>query len=354
LKLSEKALYKGIERVLGSVTVAKGLNMLERGNLIASKWGKFADPVAVGLDATRFDQHFGEQALRYEHSVYNGWHNDPELRKLLRWQLVNDGLYNSDEGKVTYRVRGCRMSGDMNTSSGNCLVMCAMVSTYGEQRDVQTELVNDGDDCVVFLERRDLNRYLDGLHDWFLELGFDMKQEDPVYEIEQVEFCQAHPINIGGGQYVMVRDPKMSISKDSLILKPNLTHIDGLSAWMWTVGDAMSAACGGIPVLGEFYQMYRRNGKRVEKLDFAGDMWWYNHVSKGMASRRGLPVLDETRLSFYLAFGMLPDEQVAVEEHFRRTTIPSRYPQRPTVNTLGTSNLSVSIANLILDAENQI
>jgi hypothetical protein len=353
LKCSEKALYLGIARVLGSVTVAKGLNMLERGNLVAQKWGKFSDPVAVGLDASRFDQHFGVDALKFEHSVYNSWHNSPELRRLLRWQLVNTCEYNSDEGKVAYEVRGCRMSGDMNTSSGNCLVMCAMVSTYGQQRDVRTELINDGDDCVVFMERRDLLRWMDGLQEWFLELGFNMKVEDPVSEIEKVVFCQANPIHIGGGEYIMVRNPKMSISKDSVILKPNLTHVDGLSAWMWAVGDAMSAACGGIPVLGEFYQMYRRNGKQVAKLDFLGEMWWYNTISKGMAQRRGLPVKPETRLSFYIAFGILPDEQVVIEDHFRRTTVPSRHPQRPTVNTLGNSNLSETIAKIILDAEEQ-
>lgn len=353
LKLSEKALYKGIENVFGSVTVAKGLNMLERGELINNKWNRFRDPVAVGLDAKRFDQHVSVPALRFEHSVYNSWHREPELAKLLKMQLVNRGVYNSDEGRVEFTVQGCRMSGDMNTSSGNCLLMCGMVHAYTSEKHLTMELINDGDDCVVFMEKRDLGKFMGGLREWFLEMGFNMKVEEPVYEIEKVEFCQAHPINIGDDTYIMVRDPIMSMSKDSLILTPNLTHTDGLRAWMWSVGDACSATCGGIPVLGSFYEMYRRGGTRVEKLESGFDMWWYRAGSKGLAHRRGAPVLPITRYSYYIAFGQTPDEQIVLEEHYNKMLLPAGQPQRPSVDNLTFSKLDQDYTTLLQNAADQ-
>jgi hypothetical protein len=33
---------------------------------------------------------------------------------------------------LKYQVEGCRMSGDMNTSSGNCMIMVALVYSYME------------------------------------------------------------------------------------------------------------------------------------------------------------------------------------------------------------------------------
>jgi hypothetical protein len=194
---------------------------------------------------------------------------------------------------------------------------------------------------------------MDGLRNWFLDMGFNMKVESPVYEIEKVEFCQAHPIYIGHGEYIMVRNPIMSMSKDSLILTPNLTHPDGLRAWMWSVGDACSAVCGGIPVLGSFYEMYRRGGKRVEKLEKTFDMWWYRAGSKGLSHRRGAPVLPETRLSYFVAFGQLPDEQMALEAHYDSMSMPAGQPQRPSVENLSISKLALDYTRLLYNAEEQ-
>jgi len=68
----EKTLYRAIARLYGEPTVMKGYNANETGKLFATKWLKYRRPVAVGLDASRFDQHVSKQALQFEHSVYNG------------------------------------------------------------------------------------------------------------------------------------------------------------------------------------------------------------------------------------------------------------------------------------------
>lgn len=90
LKPLEHGVYKAIKQLFGEITVAKGLNAMEVGALIQDKFGRHPQCVAIGLDASRFDQHVSLQALRWEHSIYNRHFNDPELAKLLSWQLKKD------------------------------------------------------------------------------------------------------------------------------------------------------------------------------------------------------------------------------------------------------------------------
>jgi hypothetical protein len=45
------------------VVCAKGLNCFELGEVISSNWDEFLDPVAVGIDAHRFDQHVCKDML---------------------------------------------------------------------------------------------------------------------------------------------------------------------------------------------------------------------------------------------------------------------------------------------------
>lgn len=328
IKHLEKPLFDAIGKVWGSPVVAKGLNMLQQGNLIANKWSRFANPVAIGVDAKRFDQHVSEDALAWEHSVWNSWCRDPELKWLLRQQLVNTCSGLTPEGRARYTVRGCRMSGDMNTSSGNCLLMCAMIWEYSRYRGVSTELVNNGDDCTVFMERSDVEKFLKGFRGWFLQMGFDMVVETPVYEIEKIEFCQAHPVHVGSGNYLMVRNILSTMAKDSAALVP-FTHPESVSSWLASVGQCGIATYGGIPVLHQYYNMFCRSGRVVPKLTQGWrDSWWYLSQSAGL-NRQQCEVLPETRLSFYVAFGITPAEQEAMEDEFRARIVDARQPRSP-------------------------
>lgn len=314
LRPAEHLLYAGIARVWGDVTVAKGLNGAQVGNAIRDKWHCFNHPVAVGLDASRFDQHVSKEALEWEHMVYNNWMRSSELRHLLRQQLINTGVGYTPDGKLKFTVEGCRMSGDMNTSSGNCLLMCAMVWVYVNDRNINAKLINNGDDCVVFMESTDLLRFQDGLREQFLAWGFNMKVEDPVYELEKIEFCQAHPIHVGANNYVMVRNLEAALSKDSVaLIQAQNKH--SVASWCASVGEAGSALYGGIPVLGAMSEAFARQGERKGKWEVTYEKSGRDFLARGM-NRRGLPVLPETRLSYYIAFGLLPDEQVQMEHYF--------------------------------------
>lgn len=76
----------------------------------------------------------------------------------------------------------------MNTSSGNCFTMVGLVYSYMTSLGIKWRLANNGDDCVLMVERRDLNK-LQGLCKWFSEMGFTMESEGSVDVFEQIVFC---------------------------------------------------------------------------------------------------------------------------------------------------------------------
>jgi len=329
LRPIEHRVYGAIARIFGEPTVLKGFNSEQTGQVFVDKWSRYRNPVAIGLDASRFDQHVSVEALKWEHSVYNGIFQSKELRKLLSWQLHNHATGYCRDGKLKYVTEGCRMSGDMNTAMGNCLIMCALVHCYLSVRGVRGSLANNGDDCTVIIESTDLLKFQEGLTEWFLEMGFNMKVETPVYDIEGIEFCQTHPV-FDGERYIMVRSFPKAIAKDCLSLK-ELQSPNVCKAWMDAVGQGGLSLCGGIPVYQEVYSSYiraaagieikktRQSSKRRHRLpdaELTGGLAW---LSKGM-QRRYSTVSDEARFSFYLAFGTTPEQQMALEDYYRTAT----------------------------------
>jgi hypothetical protein len=316
LKPIEHEVYRAIGKVFGSPVVVKGMNAQQRGRLIASKWSEFKHPVAVGLDAKRFDQHTSEQALKWEHSVYlRHYKNDPKLRELLSWQLSNKGFGRCQDGDIFYQTRGSRMSGDMNTALGNVLIMCGLMWTYMETLEIKYEFVNDGDDCILIVEQRDEGR-LGTLIPWFREMGYIMEREPSVTCLERVVFCQAQPV-FDGSEYRMVRDPRVCLSKDLISFKSCRHEEEWLSA-RTAIGECGLALAGDIPVFWRFYQMLCGDRRRAP--NWGNDLPGMFFLSRGMEQKCQEPTSD-TRLSFYLAFDVTPDEQIAIENEYSTARI---------------------------------
>jgi hypothetical protein len=309
--LFEKELCAGFQRVWGYPVVLKGLNAHQVGGWLATHWQAFERPVAVGLDASRFDQHVSREALSWEHSIYNAVFRSKELARLLSWQLDNRGVARVEGHRVDYEVSGKRMSGDINTGMGNCLLMASMVIAYRESIGVKFRLANNGDDCVLFVEAVDLPR-LDGLDGWMLDFGFTLTREEPVYVLEKVEFCQAQPVQCATG-WRMVRNPLTAMSKDcvSLLGWDNQTNFQ---SWAGAIGSCGLALTTGVPVWQSWYQRLVDIG-RVPS-EGAAERVWDSGLGY-MAS--GVPpacITEDCRYSFYLAFGILPDMQLALEAEY--------------------------------------
>lgn len=309
LKLFEKELCRGFGQVFGYPVILKGMNAHDVGGWMATHWQQFRQPVAVGLDASRFDQHVSYDALRFEHSVYNGVFRSPELARLLRWQLHNHGIARVEGHRVDYEIRGCRMSGDINTGMGNCLLMSAIVIAFMESVGIRYRLANNGDDCVVFCEADDLPR-LSGIDAWFLDFGFTLTREEPVFVLEEVEFCQAHPVLCSTG-WRMVRDPRTAMSKDCVSLLGWDTP-KAFGQWAHAIGSCGISLTRGVPVWEAWYNRLLRVGEGYCRDGVEEAVWdsGLGYMARGVPAGQ---VDDMARYSFYRAFGILPDLQEALE-----------------------------------------
>jgi hypothetical protein len=214
------------------------------------------------------------------------------------------------------------MSGDINTSLGNCLIMCGLVWQYLDELGIKGRLANNGDDCIVVFSRRHLSRFMFSLEAWFLKFGFTMKVEPPALYFEAIEFCQTHPVWTPDG-WVMVRDPRTAIAKDLVSLQPLDTS---LAAYLGAVGECGLAATGGIPVFQEFYKSMLVAGKPSKLAEVSHMLGGLRFLAAGMKRVYG-DIHPKTRASFEAAFGLLPDEQVHLETWLRDHPINPGQPQ---------------------------
>lgn len=318
----EKSMYKALGSEWGedNEVVMKGMTVEEVAGVLRKKWLKFKSPVAVGLDASRFDQHVSRPALKWEHSIYMRiFDNNPELYQLLKQQLNNKGYAYVDGHKLKFEACGTRASGDMNTSLGNCIIMCTLVREYLRSKGIIAELLNNGDDCLVIMEKSDLYKIAD-LADWFLDFGFEMEVEEPVFVFEQCVFCQTQPVLLDPvtDSYVMVRQPGAAFGKDALSLAVS-TEL-GYRQWSYQVGVGGSALYGDMPVFCELYKAYKRNGveSNVKNSLIISDSGFMRMSAKPRVRGefRGT-ISDDTRVSFYKAFGYIPSVQIAMENELK-------------------------------------
>lgn len=318
LKHAEHRFFDAINHAFGSrtpATVIKGFNADDSAAVLRSKWDCFRRPVAIGLDATKFDMHVSRYALKYEHSFYtNLFPGISELRKLLRQQLVNQGVARAQDGSVKFRMEGTRCSGDLNTSLGNCILMCAMIWSYAKELNIDIELANNGDDCVVFMEEREARVFREGVPTWFRRRGFSMQVEDDATEFEQIEFCQTHPVELSTG-WRMVRNLSAVMRKDPMCLIP-VPNGKVYRKWLGAVGTCGGKLSSGVPVHEAVYEVFSRHGVDSGKLLHEV---YRNRSQLQLASGIATAHTDaRSRVSYYYAFGVLPDDQIQLERYYQQ------------------------------------
>jgi hypothetical protein len=318
IKAIEPVIYRALDRLFGQRTVMKGRNADQRGSAIHKAWKRYVKPAAIGIDASRWDQHVSAALLWFEISVYWSIIACSWFKYLLRMLLHNVGFVRCPDGTIKYQVDGSRMSGDMNTALGNVLLMCLCIWSYLRGKSFHVSLINDGDDCVLICESEHVNQFSD-LSEWFARLGFVMKVEKPVYVLEEIEFCQSRPVEVAPGVYRMVRDPRVTLDKDLCSVKPIFTR-DDFDFHRSAVAQCGLSLAGDVPVYNEFYRgllpdtISRRMQKRLKlrPLETGAD-----YLSLGMHHEYVAEPWQGTRISFAKAFGIQPDEQVALERRYR-------------------------------------
>lgn len=297
--------------------IAKGLNSVQRAELLKTKLAAFRSPRVLSLDASRFDKHVSLELLQVEHSVYLTSNPHPEFRKLLAMQLKSK-IFSSTG--ICYKVRGRRMSGDMNTAAGNCVLMILMIATFADAIDLRVwDCVDDGDDVLLIVESEDVDIVVERLAKDFLEFGMEMKVEAPVASIHEVEFCQSRVVEYAPDRFKFVRDYRKVISK----------ALCGIRHWqdphyrrkvLRAIGSCELVLNLSVPVLQAFAIAIIRNvGRGAGLLDYAPD----GLRSRALRDARSLdidldaceprPIMDCARVSFEQAFGLSVVEQLQLE-----------------------------------------
>lgn len=322
LRPIEEKLYlfsQASDGVANSRNVAKGLNSVERAELLVRKASCFQDPVYVTLDASRFDKHVSEALLKIEHSVYRHCNQDPVFEKLLNMQLLNRCF--SSLG-ISYVARGRRMSGDMNTAIGNVILMLVMMIAYCRHilNLAVWDCLDDGDDIVVIIERRDVFRFRANLCSSFESFGMEMKMDEACESIHDVEFCQSRVVEYQPSRFKFVRDYRAVFSKAT----------SGVRNWMdpifrtrviHAIGTCELVLGLGVPILQSYALALLRNSSGIKDvLKHAPDGLKARALrdakSLGVSINKCLlpqPILRCSRESFAQAFNCTEAEQLRIE-----------------------------------------
>lgn len=335
LKLAQylKPIEHGLYRLKGGFCglpvgrlIAKGRNYWERAEDMKRKWDRFQRPVVISIDASRFDAHVKEEHLNLvEHEVYRTAWNDNFLAQLLSWQLVNKG---KTAGGIKYKLRGGRMSGDMNTALGNCVLMVCFVGASLE--GVEYDLYDDGDDCLIFCEQRDEQEVRDRVNASMTSWGFNIKFENRATKFEEIAFCQTHPIRVGE-RWLTVREPGKVLGFGVAGTKFLNNGDRSRDVYIRTLGVCGLATNPGVPLLQKYYWKLCSLTEGVPIRPGICEM--FVGLSKQATAMTGKKVWDlvpevreitgETRSSFESAFGYSVEEQLLIERNIDDLTVDS-------------------------------
>jgi len=186
--------------------------------------------------------------------------------------------------------------------------MASIVLGYFEQKGLKARLHNNGDDCMVILDAKDL-RAMDDIDEWFREFGFKLTQERPVYCFEEIQFCQTQPVLLSTG-WRMIRDPRVSMSKDRISIH-KWDDENNFNEWRNAIATCGLHLCTGVPMLEAWYRKLwvPHQGTRYKDIVRREGL---GRLSLNISSEA--VITETTRYSFYLAFGILPDQQRAFED----------------------------------------
>lgn len=304
----EESLWKLCEQ--GIPVFSKKLNTFTTAQALIDAASRFSDPVFVLLDHSKFDSSVSKPWLEVEHQFYQKVLPDLHIAKALQQQLHNEG---KTHGNIRYRCEGRRMSGDYNTSLGNSLINYFVIEDVF--RDVLHFALINGDDSVVTLERSDLAKVNLGSEVW-ASYGFKTTV-GIVSELEEIDFCQAHPIQIRPGKWRMVREPRRAVSRSLISVKRY--RGEGWYRLAASMGQSELACSDGVPIMQSWanYMLRAGRGRKVIQSELTRTARHESCLSPTVKAVQPI-----ARDSFHRAFGIDAEEQKRIERWLDTTTTP--------------------------------
>jgi hypothetical protein len=226
------------------------------------------------------------------------------------------GFVRCKDGTIKYRVEGRGMSGDMDTSLRNIVIMVCLFIALFIELGGRYSLLNDGDDNGTMCEEEDVAELRESAPAHFHRAGFIMEIEETVSVFEHIDFCQTHPV-WDGARYIMCRDPRIVLSKDLYCIK-SITNEREWNTQRLSVGQCGLSLAGNLPIFNEFYSMLCRGAGT--KVDANMEETGFARLARGVEAKYAEPTA-ECRASFYRAFGILPELQIGLERLYRESNL---------------------------------
>jgi len=313
-----------------SHVIVKGLNTHDRIRLVHQFVEELGDCTVISCDGKSFDAHVCEGAIREEWAFYKavgkcaGWGNEirKEMLAMEHQQINNRFRCYAQDGMVKGRIRGNRMSGDRNTGAGNCVICVLFVLSYFEDAEIPNRkyrLIDDGDDFFILVSNDIAERVERELPQWMSTLN----QETEVLsggrvstdKMEAIEFCQARPVWCANG-YRFIRDPHRVTNVYMRSARWYNTRADAEMYWA-AISQAELLINRGVPILYAFFKALSKHSKGAKPCQSQLRRFYLKSALESQVllhdSELTDEISDDTRLSFYKAFGIAPAEQLIIE-----------------------------------------
>lgn len=297
----EEELWQFLEPWTGLCPFAKKMSSFAVAENIVQMGKLFSDPVYILADHSKFDSCVSTPWIALEHNAYMLANPCDELDALMEMQYMNEAY---TKGGIKYVCKARKMSGEYNTSLGDTKVNYAVLSDVF--RGVEHAKLLNGDDSVIVIERDSL-RNLDLSPEMWKRYGFKTTWS-VVSTVEEVDFCQARPVEVREGVWRMVRLPARAISRGIVSVKRYLGP-----AWYAlaaAIGQSELACGDGVPMMQAFAQLMIRSSLGAKPLA--------SEISRrakleGVANPEAREVTELARHSFAMAFDITPQEQCNFE-----------------------------------------
>lgn len=212
---------KPIEDSLGKrINFGKGTNVeIARKIFKLSKKYKYY----TECDHTSFDAHVTVEMLKLTHVFYQScYFHDRELRKLSK-RTINNNCKTRDG--IKYRIKGTRMSGDVDTSFGNSIINYAILKQCVTEIAGKCEIIVNGDDSIIFTLRPiDTTK----LSELLLTYNMESKVQPSTQNIHKVEFCRQKLIINSSGTPALMINPKRLIDIYGMTYKQQSDYLEYL------------------------------------------------------------------------------------------------------------------------------
>lgn len=291
--------------------IAKGMDNYKRAERINEAMQNGF--VCYSIDASRFDAHVNQTLLNIEHSIYlKCFKGDRTLQKCLNYQLVNHGW---TANGIRYKCPGGRMSGDMNTALGNCLIMVLIVATIMRRLKYKTnqwDMFCDGDDTLIFVSSNDVT-FCSRFCQQFQLAGMSIKIESVAHTIPEIVHCQSKLVTTKIGDK-MIPNPWKVLSC-ALTSNKLFASTKNVGDQLTLLGLCYMSIFNGVPVLQEFATAMLRNGSgRVpERFNMSGALYRARAQFYSGKTLGPVEIIDLARISFEEAFGISWRDQLTLE-----------------------------------------